>query len=99
MTKSTAKAKDGSIKVVYNKEEYYIDPSKLKIGDTTLKKLVESADKTSKDLKELTEAFEELETKVSKELTEAKEEVNKGLEEVKKYRQALEETIKGLITR
>lgn len=36
MTKSRDKAKEGFVKVVYNREEYWVDPRQIKIDDKTL---------------------------------------------------------------
>ena len=36
MTKSRDTAKEGFVKVVYNREEYWVDPRQIKIDDKTL---------------------------------------------------------------
>lgn len=42
MTKSNLKAYDGDIKIVVKGVEYWESPEKIKIGDTTLKELLDN---------------------------------------------------------
>lgn len=46
MTQSANKAKDGNVKVIINKQEYWIEPKDLKIDDKTLVEIIDDINKS-----------------------------------------------------
>ena len=55
MTKSTVKAISGSVRVVVNGEEYWLEPKDIKIGDKTLLEIKGEVETTQEQLDAVTQ--------------------------------------------
>lgn len=99
MTKSNIKAKNNFVKVVIDKEEYWIDPLNIVIGEKTLKEFNEEVANNKKEF----EAYKREKTiehnKLLKEL-ESLRKSNQAIDrKLETYKKNLENIVRGLVER
>lgn len=97
MTQSANKAKDGNVKVIINKEEYWIEPKDLKIDDKTLVEIIDDINKSvNAKIEELQNEFAFVNNETYKKHVEDVEKLNDRIDLLTK---SLESLVKELSKR